>query len=46
MYRSDVVSSLLRPMSLKEARTQHEAGALSDAAFKQIEDRAVSEAVA
>lgn len=45
MYRSDVVGSLLRPAYLKEARTQHEAGELSDAAFKQIEDRAVAEAI-
>lgn len=45
MYRSDVVGSLLRPDYLKEARNRHEAGELSDAAFKQIEDRAVAEAV-
>jgi 5-methyltetrahydropteroyltriglutamate--homocysteine methyltransferase len=45
MYRSDVVGSLLRPVYLKEARAQHEAGELSDAIFKQIEDRAVAEAV-
>jgi 5-methyltetrahydropteroyltriglutamate--homocysteine methyltransferase len=45
MYRSDVVGSLLRPAYLKEARERHEAGELSDAAFKQIEDRAVAEAV-
>jgi methionine synthase II (cobalamin-independent) len=45
MYRSDVVGSLLRPDYLKEARGRHEAGELSDAAFKLIEDRAVAEAV-
>src|SRR2546428_7200423 len=45
MYRSDVVGSLLRPAYLKEAREGHEAGELSDAAFKLIEDRAVAEAV-
>src|SRR5262245_12839302 len=45
MYRSDVVGSLLRPPYLKEARERHETGELSDAAFKQIEDRAVAEAV-
>jgi 5-methyltetrahydropteroyltriglutamate--homocysteine methyltransferase len=44
-YRSDVVGSLLRPQYLKDARTQHEAGELSDAAFKRIEDRAVDEAI-
>ncbi len=46
MYRSDVVGSLLRPAYLKEARERREAGAISDAAFKQIEDRAVDEAIA
>ena len=46
MYRSDVVGSLLRPAYLKEARESHEVGALSDADFKRIEDRAVDEAVA
>ena len=40
MYRSDVVGSLLRPAYLKEARQRHEAGELTDAAFKRIEDRA------
>jgi 5-methyltetrahydropteroyltriglutamate--homocysteine methyltransferase len=45
-YRSDVVGSLLRPDYLKQARAQHEAGELNDAEFKQIEDRAVDEAVA
>jgi 5-methyltetrahydropteroyltriglutamate--homocysteine methyltransferase len=45
-YRSDVVGSLLRPAYLKEARANHAAGTLSDAAFKRIEDRAVDEAIA
>ncbi len=45
MYRSDVVGSLLRPAYLKDARLRREAGELSDASFKQIEDRAVAEAV-
>jgi 5-methyltetrahydropteroyltriglutamate--homocysteine methyltransferase len=45
-YRSDVVGSLLRPDYLKEARASYEAGKLSDRAFKQIEDRAVDEAIA
>ncbi len=45
MYRSDVVGSLLRPAFLKDARVKHEAGELSDTLFKQIEDRAVSEAL-
>jgi 5-methyltetrahydropteroyltriglutamate--homocysteine methyltransferase len=46
VYRSDVVGSLLRPAYLKEARDRHEAGALSDADFKKVEDRAVDDAVA
>jgi len=46
LYRSDVVGSLLRPAYLKRAREQHEAGELTDAGFKQVEDRAVDEAVA
>ena len=45
MYRSDVVGSLLRPAYLKEARDQFASGKLSDAEFKQIEDRAVDECV-
>ena len=44
-YRSDVVGSLLRPDYLKEARARHDGGALSDAEFKRIEDRAVNEAI-
>lgn len=45
-YRTDVVGSLLRPAYLKEARADFEAGKLSDQEFKQIEDRAVDEAIA
>jgi 5-methyltetrahydropteroyltriglutamate--homocysteine methyltransferase len=45
-YYSDVIGSLLRPAYLKEARQQHEAGELDHAAFKQVEDRAVDEAIA
>ncbi|HEX4948514.1 MAG TPA: cobalamin-independent methionine synthase II family protein [Blastocatellia bacterium] len=45
-YRTDVVGSLLRPAYLKEARAEFEAGRLTDQAFKQIEDRAVNEAIA
>ena len=43
--RSDVVGSLLRPPELIEARESLEAGGLSPAEFKRIEDRAVDEAV-
>jgi 5-methyltetrahydropteroyltriglutamate--homocysteine methyltransferase len=42
---SDVIGSLLRPAYLKEARLARERGELSAAAFKQVEDRAVNEAV-
>jgi 5-methyltetrahydropteroyltriglutamate--homocysteine methyltransferase len=45
MFHSDVIGSLLRPAYLKEARAALECGALSDAAFKRIEDRAVNEAI-
>jgi 5-methyltetrahydropteroyltriglutamate--homocysteine methyltransferase len=44
--RSDVVGSLLRPAFLLEAREQNDRGELTPAEFKQIEDRAVDEAVA
>lgn len=45
-YHSEVVGSLLRPAYLSNARKQFEAGQLSAADFKEIEDRAVSEAIA
>ncbi len=45
-FRSDTVGSLLRPAYLKEARARLAEGAISDAEFKQIEDRAVDEAIA
>lgn len=45
-YRSDVVGSLLRPQYLKDARKRYEAGEISAAEFKSIEDRAVDEAIA
>jgi 5-methyltetrahydropteroyltriglutamate--homocysteine methyltransferase len=45
-FRSDVIGSLLRPAYLKEARERRAAGAISDAEFKRIEDRAVDEAIA
>jgi len=44
--RTDVVGSLLRPPALLEARRRLEAGELSRAAFKEVEDRAVDEALA
>src|SRR5215813_6809805 len=45
-YRSDVVGSLLRPTYLKEARQRYEAGESSAVEFKQVEDRAVNDAIA
>ena len=45
MIRSDVIGSLLRPEYLKEARQRREAGELTAAEFKRVEDRAVDEAV-
>ena len=44
--RSDVVGSLLRPDYLRHAHAQLERGELTPAACKQVEDRAVDEAVA
>lgn len=45
-YRSDVVGSLLRPAYLKEARAAFDAGRLLPHDFKEIEDRAVDQAIA
>src|SRR6267154_4628502 len=45
-YHSEVVGSLLRPTYLVEARKQFEAGQMSAAEFKVVEDRAVDEAIA
>jgi 5-methyltetrahydropteroyltriglutamate--homocysteine methyltransferase len=46
LARTDVVGSLLRPPELLEARERFERGALSHAAFKEVEDRAVDDALA
>ena len=43
---ADVVGSLLRPAELLAAQEQLAAGTLGDAQFKEIEDRAVDEAIA
>ena len=43
--RSDVVGSLLRPPELLEARRQREAGELTPAEFKRVEDAAVDAAL-
>jgi len=45
-YRADTVGSLLRPQYLKQAREQWESGQLATTAYKQIEDRAVDQAIA
>src|SRR5271168_4869666 len=45
VYRSDTVGSLLRPAYLKQARDLYASGKLGDAAFKEIEDRAVNECI-
>ncbi|HLH23564.1 MAG TPA: methionine synthase [Chloroflexota bacterium] len=44
-YRSEVIGSLLRPDYLKEAVEQHDAGQLGDAQLREVEDRAVLEAI-
>jgi 5-methyltetrahydropteroyltriglutamate--homocysteine methyltransferase len=46
VIRSEVIGSLLRPVALKSAREQRDAGQLSDPEFKAIEDRAVDDAIA
>jgi 5-methyltetrahydropteroyltriglutamate--homocysteine methyltransferase len=45
-YRADVVGSLLRPRYLSDARTARDRGELTQAQFKQIEDRAVDQVIA
>src|SRR5215510_8471257 len=42
---ADVVGSLLRPPELLKAREDLAVGAMTDSQFKEIEDRAVSEAI-
>ena len=44
-FRADHVGSLLRPKSLLDARELREAGKISTAAFKAIEDEAVREII-
>jgi 5-methyltetrahydropteroyltriglutamate--homocysteine methyltransferase len=44
--RTDVVGSLLRPAYLKDAWRAHARGELDDPALRQVEDRAVRDAVA
>ena len=43
---ADIVGSLLRPAELRDAQRQLAAGAITGAQFKEIEDRAVDDAIA
>ena len=43
-YRADHVGSLLRPPRLKQARSRHEAGGLSAAELRAVEDDCIREA--
>jgi 5-methyltetrahydropteroyltriglutamate--homocysteine methyltransferase len=45
-HRADHVGSLLRSPRLKEARSQHATGQLSDAALKEIEDAEITTIIA
>ncbi len=44
-FRADHVGSLLRPAALHRAREQHAAGAIDDAALRQVEDEAIRDVV-
>ena len=46
VYHADIIGSLLRPQYLKLARERFEAGQLAVTAYKEIEDRAVDQAIA
>jgi 5-methyltetrahydropteroyltriglutamate--homocysteine methyltransferase len=46
IYRAQTIGSMLRPGSLRDARHALRQGAISRAAFKRIEDRAVDHALA
>ena len=43
--RNDVVGSLLRPISLKEARIRYDEGKMTLAQFRQVEDQAIVQAI-
>lgn len=45
-FHTDVIGSLLRPRYLSEARSALDGGQMDAEAFKQIEDRAVDQAIA
>src|SRR5205823_4122416 len=44
-FRADHVGSLLRPPELLQARTEHQAGRLSDDELRRVEDRAIQDVV-
>jgi 5-methyltetrahydropteroyltriglutamate--homocysteine methyltransferase len=44
-FRADHVGSLLRPRALMEARSQHAAGTISEAALCEVEDAAIRDVV-
>jgi methionine synthase II (cobalamin-independent) len=44
-FRADHVGSILRSAAIKDARAKHEAGTLSDAGLKAIEDREIEKIV-
>jgi methionine synthase II (cobalamin-independent) len=46
VFRAEPVGSMLRPKYLLSARERHEAGRLATARLKEIEDRAVDQAIA
>src|SRR4051794_13925279 len=46
MFRAEVVGSMLRPTYLARARAELQAGTLSTAEFKRVEDRAVDQVIA
>jgi 5-methyltetrahydropteroyltriglutamate--homocysteine methyltransferase len=45
-FRADQVGSLLRTAPLKQARSRHEAGAISDAELRRIEDEEIKKIIA
>jgi 5-methyltetrahydropteroyltriglutamate--homocysteine methyltransferase len=45
-FRADHVGSLLRPPALRQAFREHAAGAMTDAAYRAVQDRCIRDAVA
>jgi 5-methyltetrahydropteroyltriglutamate--homocysteine methyltransferase len=44
-FRADHVGSILRSAPIKDARAQHEAGKLTDAGLKEVEDREIDKII-